>query len=460
MGESSDIHHVDRNALTFRLLLRVPGHRCHKPRSTETRALDNNRGIVLPLKLLFIHGTGVRQPAYSDGLARTRAKLHLLGCEAVLEPCYWGETCGARLNAGGASIPNFDPTRAIGAQVPDEELEVALWALLYRDPLFECRLLKQASVAPAFSPKRVESPILKRLARGLDAEQSAVIVARICAEYPEADADRLRNPINEAMLWLAGSTEVNEFLRGSDAQAVRYAGSLARAVVARASQGDDSQFTHAIDAALRDTLVETLTELVAGTPRGFLGALLETTTAPVYGVVRGLMFGLTALGAQRRGNLMQDGSPIAGDILLYQAHGKPLRDFIRERIRTTQAEVLLAHSLGGVACVDLLLEEQEPSVKLLVTAGSQAPYFYEINALQARAYDTTTHPGERLPHAFPKWLNLYDHRDFLSFIGGGVFGDRVIDTRVNNRQPFPRSHSSYWSNVSAWEAIRAALAAN
>ncbi len=410
----------------------------------------------MPLKLLFVHGTGVRQPAYSDGLARAKWKLHLLGCEAVLEPCYWGETCGARLNAGGASVPDFDSTRAIADQVPDEELEITLWGLLYQDPLFECRLLTRAGSAPAFSPKRAESPVLKRLTRGLDAEQAAFVIARVSAEYPVADVDILRDRINEAMLWLVRSAEVNEFLRESDGD-TRYAALLARAVIARVCQ-DDSQFTPAIDALLRDTLVQTLSVLlIGGNPRGFLGAFMETTTVPVRGLA---LYGLSALGAHRRGKLMEGSSPIAGDILLYQARGKAMRDYIRERIRATGAKVLLAHSLGGVACVDLLIEEAERGVKLLVTAGSQAPYFYEINALQGRAYDSAASPDQRLPQDFPKWLNVYDRRDFLSFVGSGVFGTRITDVRVNNSQPFPRSHGGYWSNDHTWEAIRTALAAN
>ena len=152
-------------------------------------------------------------------------------------------------------------------------------------------------------------------------------------------------------------------------------------------------------------------------------------------------------------------SPVAGDILLYQARGKGLRDFIRERIQATRAEVILAHSLGGVACVDLLIEKPEPSVKLLITAGSQAPYFYEINALQSLEFNATpaTPPESRLPPEFPRWLNLYDRRDFLSFVGAGLFGARVTDVLVNNRQPFPHSHGAYWTNEQTWDAIRTAL---
>jgi pimeloyl-ACP methyl ester carboxylesterase len=113
---------------------------------------------------------------------------------------------------------------------------------------------------------------------------------------------------------------------------------------------------------------------------------------------------------------------------------------------------LLAHSLGGIACVDALIEEAIPGVERLVTVGSQAPFFYEIDALSALPY------GKPLPDQFPAWLNIYDSRDFLSYIAAGVFPDRVTDKRVDNRQPFPLVHSAYWCNAAVWQHIREFLA--
>jgi hypothetical protein len=44
------------------------------------------------------------------------------------------------------------------------------------------------------------------------------------------------------------------------------------------------------------------------------------------------------------------------DILLYQARGGRIRDFIQQKIEQVEPPVvLLAHSLGGIACVDLLV---------------------------------------------------------------------------------------------------------
>ena len=68
--------------------------------------------------------------------------------------------------------------------------------------------------------------------------------------------------------------------------------------------------------------------------------------------------------------------------MLYQTRGEKIRAFIQEQI--AQAEppvVLIAHSLGGIACVDLLVQQQLSQVELLVTVGSQAPFIQHIRSL-------------------------------------------------------------------------------
>ena len=149
--------------------------------------------------------------------------------------------------------------------------------------------------------------------------------------------------------------------------------------------------------------------------------------------------------------------PFAGDILVYQAKGKRIREFIRSQIENEQVEspiVLLAHSLGGIACVDLLIEQDlRDKVQCLITVGSQAPFLYEIDALQALSY------GDPLPDHFPRWLNIYDPRDFLSYIGDceGLFPGKMTDVQVDNRQPFPEAHGAYWANEQTWTAIEKVL---
>jgi hypothetical protein len=150
---------------------------------------------------------------------------------------------------------------------------------------------------------------------------------------------------------------------------------------------------------------------------------------------------------------MDETTPVAGDILLYQSRGQRIRDFIKLRIdevfKTSPPVFAVGHSLGGVALVELLIQQDlRDKVKLLVTVGSQAPLFYEIDALEV------LRSSDPLPDHFPKWINIYDHCDFLSFVGKKLFPGRVEDYEVNNMQPFPESHSAYWTNPEVYGIIQ------
>ena len=59
---------------------------------------------------------------------------------------------------------------------------------------------------------------------------------------------------------------------------------------------------------------------------------------------------------------------------------------------------------------------------------------------------------------FPEtWLNIYDLRDLLSYVGEGIFPGRVKDVPVNNGVSFPAAHSAYWRNPETWDAIEKVL---
>jgi hypothetical protein len=151
---------------------------------------------------------------------------------------------------------------------------------------------------------------------------------------------------------------------------------------------------------------------------------------------------------RKRGAISDFLSPFAGDILIYQTRGKKIRERIRQEIDDTSGSViLLAHSLGGIACVDLLIEKKPPNVIGLITVGSQSPLLYEMDCLTMLRHD------EPLPDHFPNWLNVYDPHDFLSYVGEKVFEGRVSDFMVNSGQPFPKSHSAYWLEPQLWNRI-------
>jgi hypothetical protein len=95
-------------------------------------------------------------------------------------------------------------------------------------------------------------------------------------------------------------------------------------------------------------------------------------------------------------------------------------------------------------------------VEACVTVGSQAPLLYAFDALPALPYDETDPPRLPVP-----WLNIYDTRDFLSFVAEPLFRRRdgtasVVDLRVRSGKDFPASHSAYWEVPAVWEAIATA----
>ena len=68
-------------------------------------------------------------------------------------------------------------------------------------------------------------------------------------------------------------------------------------------------------------------------------------------------------------------------------------------------------------------------------------------------YDEADPPRLAVP-----WLNVYDSRDFLSFVAEPLFRRSdglasVVDLRVHSGQDFPASHSAYWELAPVWDAI-------
>lgn len=85
-------------------------------------------------------GTGVRAEGYAATLAAIERQVAKHVLPLVVRGCYWGEAEGARLRAGGASIPGY---AGAGGQAPSEADQLhALWIVLYTDPWYELRLLR------------------------------------------------------------------------------------------------------------------------------------------------------------------------------------------------------------------------------------------------------------------------------------------------------------------------------
>ncbi|MFB6520906.1 hypothetical protein [Streptomyces sp. NPDC056401] len=412
------------------------------------------------MRFLFVHGTGVRRERHDALFALVRDRLTARFPGATVDSCFWGERFGATLSADGRSVPGLGaPGKVPG---PDEE-EIAEWGLLIADPLCELRVLAEAGWdtaaeghpdddpdGDAFAMPGVQSAG-DRVLELLDAvpgvpdggEQAALLLGTgLAAGFPAA----LESVSRSAEAARAGARATGE------TQARELAKALARAVTAAAlaSAGAEADCT----GAERDRLVELITARLGGDARfpgaraaAVLGRLaLRVTTQPLLNAWRG--------------SLTVGATPALGDILRYQARGADLRAFLHERITAEPGPtVLIGHSLGGIALVDLLAlaaarGEPVPGVELLVTVGSQAPFLHELGALAGVV------PGTKLPYAFPRWLNVYDRQDVLSYLAEPVFpGDpRVSDQEIGSRQPFPACHSAYWKQDSLYARIEQAVA--
>ena len=60
------------------------------------------------MRVLFVHGTGVRRQGFDETLERLRQGFQKW--EIKVDGCFWAETHGVRLRHNGASIPDFEKT--------------------------------------------------------------------------------------------------------------------------------------------------------------------------------------------------------------------------------------------------------------------------------------------------------------------------------------------------------------
>ncbi|MGR9235049.1 hypothetical protein ACU8NU_26215 (plasmid) [Rhizobium leguminosarum] len=379
--------------------------------------------------IVFVHGTGVRLEGYAATLASVKAQVAVANIAVPVVACAWGEPLG--ITYGGRSLPD-GPSEA---QLSVEASELARWTWLLDDPLAEMdrlairdtRATEGALPPPGIKPewqKRLEA--IKAYTLSQSAEELLTRVG-VTDLWPGAAATVVKSAIvREA---LERSAEAGEL---PDAIAA-----LARAVVAELHRRATEAMRPAPSAALRGRLCRILVVDWGGAVAGLSTFLTRMFERAGTSIARRNRATLNALAA----------API-GDVLLYQSRGHKIRDFIRKTIEAAPGPALVvAHSLGGIACVDLLASDNPPAVEGLVTIGSQSPLFHEFGALAALK------EGQDLPYAFPPWLNVFDRNDFLSFVGERIFGGRIKDFEVYSGQPFPDSHSAYFANPEVWTEI-------
>ncbi|MBH0775505.1 hypothetical protein [Nocardia bovistercoris] len=316
---------------------------------------------------------------------------------------------------------------ARGAEDFDDADGLGPWWALARDPMFELRLLATEQSDPDVEPPpmvRRSGQVLLAAARRLSVEDPPVAVTEAGLGAVFADAvdavldDEVTCPVIE------------------ERDAAELVGPLARAIVAAAlAESVVREAPVDLDGASLDELVSAVSAaLYDGRARGEFGAAAKKLAFNLA-----MRSGGSRYVDRKRRTWSTDAAPLAGDVLVYLTRGGGIKDFIAARVREIAGPViLLAHSLGGIAALELLVSQELPNVRQLVTVGSQGPLLYELDALPTLRF------GLRLPNSVPEWSNIYDPRDLLAYRGAGVFPGRVRDYEIDNRTPFPWSHSAYF----------------
>jgi hypothetical protein len=358
--------------------------------------------------LIFIHGTGVTQSMYTKTFVQIKQLLAAESPYTNVYPCFWGDQ-GVKKERG-LSIPK----RLQKPDVTVEDKQILAWADLHLNRLFESKLLWLLEPSQDAEPEEDAVTKLQRLLGKLQLK-------------PE-EQDKLAKERNAEVFIKAVRTVIDNKVYNKASETVSNLSSRYYDTVGRAQE-------------LGNQIAELLTPSSEDRKLGLGDRVLKSLLLLVQYAVTSMIKG-------ERSEITESIITIAGDILLYQTKGELIRQFIQQTIEKAEPPVvLLTHSLGGVASVDLLVKQHLTKVALLVTVGSQAPYLYEKNCLYSLQH------GEQLPNHFPQWLNIYDSRDFLSYVGAAVFPNQVEDVEVNNKQPFPQSHNSYWENQQTWDAI-------
>ncbi|CAM5657745.1 hypothetical protein [Streptomyces avidinii] len=386
--------------------------------------------------VIFVHGTGVRAKKFSETLTKIKGKLQGQAPDLDVRGVYWGDSHGVRLNLGGLSIPDYHRTH--GAEKENaEDARLGHWAVLYLDPWYDLRLLRLAPDATA----RDERAFLATVNGYRPRQQTATALrgAGLDSYFDLALADLRRAP------------ELRTAAKTVDRSGVQHRAAVAIGLVAHTLAAAERDGRATPVGQVRDTLHSHVVGDLSAQDRGAekpFKKVAVSLAAPIA----------TWYGQQHRGAMSDGAAPLTGDILRYQVHGRGMREEIAAVVASApgDAVTLIGHSLGGIACVELLADAEGSAgagkVDQLITVGSQASHLYELDALACLPF---AREGE-LPAQFPeRWLNVFDRRDFLSYPAQPVFGTRVQDLPVDNRQPFIESHSAYWDNDAMWEAVTA-----
>lgn len=403
--------------------------------------------------LMFVHGTGVRE-GLKNTLTQVRAgaaKWLDLAEDQVVGP-EWGSQVGPKDLDMTSVLPPERTVRAISSDdaPTDTAVDTPSWALLIEDPLLELRALAASQDVTVAAPIVAGQPpetVFQGLLEQLTIPDAQLHVWGVTGQELKVATSSVRS--SEALATAAQ--------RSASAQRRVLLDAVARAVTATLLHGyrDDPKRdlpVVALSGEARGQLVAAVREALAGereesTRAWNISKAFWQVTGPLA-----LRLG-TTMGQQHRGKLMDPASDFVRDVAFYIRRGEQVREYLTKELSHLPQEgpiVVIGHSLGGIAMVDVLSASNAPRVDLLVTVGSQAPFLYLLDAMQ------TLRPTASQADPFVPWLNLYSRADFLSFCASRLFEGvtGITDEEIDAGVPFPESHSAYWVQEKTYTTIR------
>jgi hypothetical protein len=292
---------------------------------------------------LFVHGTGVRKASFDETVSTLCSQVESRDNTLQMRGCFWGGKHGVKLPEFPRSIPRYNQTKAAGGASPEDQT-IVLWEMLYEDALFELRLFAQTAgqLKPLAPNQASPAQVLARKVDGLRKSTPVLEAAKLLG------LERFWNGAWTAVCkGTVFSDAMNSPLAGTGAHRL----AIARALVAAMTAAVIDEQLPVPGATERDELVEVLLEQLGGRDK----AVLDIVTKPLFRLASRLG---TRKIRRNRGKYTDDSFEVIGDILLYQVRGGDILACIRTRIEEVTKEVgapvvVIAHSLGGIACVDL-----------------------------------------------------------------------------------------------------------
>jgi hypothetical protein len=409
--------------------------------------------------LIFVHGTGVRDVSgHLDQIRGGAQKNQNLNLDpARVLAAKWGELVGPMDRDVKAALPPEPTTRALVGGMDPVDAEAAVWSGLIADPLLELRLIgatrpHQTRLEPQVGVLIPADDLRNRVREinlssedlsgtGVSPAELTGAAAAIAASPEFAAAAAARdNAADPELVEALARAVVATMTATRQRQALAAASATIANPQSTPASGDAATLPPVCtDGAIRNELVHQIVQKTGTSSRGLIGAL---------GLDRVGVSLLSNLLVANRTRLTEPLVDFIRDVAFYLQHGETIRKCLATTIQEQSGHgpvVVLGHSLGGIAAVDLLAHTAAPAdppvaVDLLVTVGCQAPVFYLMDALpQLRP---------RHPEVTPStpWLNIYNRQDLLAFCASAVFPNTrgIVDAEIDAGVPFPASHSAYW----------------